>query len=538
MAPPLFLIAASAAAASLTLSPDASVHAFNLQLKTSRAAALPAFVSPSTAVFNGPPGGPSAPLTTAGPPPVPASELRLHAATSPPGGDASTSTAADNSVLAMAAFLRCHKPLLNDRGPELPDGNLCMLLRGCDAHQRMISPLELKTNAEALPGAAAAGVMAAKGTGAAEVLCEQLGESLKLSKGPHGVCPVELLKLEVGKVHRLLQYATAAGLKKNFLSSDALLVMLELYEREMDEKSFNTFFLPAYDEVLAKFSDAKKLVKPAEKVPFSSLPYEPTPDPRTLTPLVVDIMQFKDKLHLPTGGASEGDVLKLSFEEAVCQTSPQEAQTRKYVHLLHPVLRRSVLVLQQSFAVMERGEQQDHLVVSAVQRKYTFCAQADPSTSTAADGPEIILQACRGPVPAEYTKVGITRTYSDLDISQETAGKHAEDMGVEVASGVSSGQQFQLYAILLVIGVLAALALRKLKALSYRWTSYPTLLASLLTAAAAWGLVDVAIEVAAGEDKARRLLYYFFGFLAAGFLVALHVALIDRGFSKVVEGFI
>ncbi|CDI74109.1 hypothetical protein, conserved [Eimeria praecox] len=338
MSPPLFLLAASAAA-SLVLGPDTSVHAFNLQLKTVRNVGLPSLVSPSSDLLRGPSGGPAAPLATAGSPSLPASELRLNAAPSPPGADGAADSGTDHSVLAIAAFLRCHKPLLNDRGPELPDGNLCMLLRGCDAHQRMISPLELKTNAEGLPGATAAGVMVAKGgnscllagcdahqrmisplelktnaeglpgataagvmvakgTAAAEALCEQLGESLKLSKGPHGVCPVELLKLEVGKVHRLLQFAAAAGLKKNFLSIDALLMMLELYEKEMDEKSFNTFFLPAYDEVIAKFSEAKKLVKHAEKVPYSSLPYEPTPDPRTITPLAVDIMQFKDKLRM------------------------------------------------------------------------------------------------------------------------------------------------------------------------------------------------------------------------------------------------
>ncbi|CDI76199.1 hypothetical protein, conserved [Eimeria acervulina] len=337
MSPPLFLFAACAAVF-LALNPEASVHAFNLQLKAGRAVGLPSLVSPSTDLFKGPTTAPGAPLATAGPPALPASELRLHAAASSPAGEGAPSSGADNSVLAMAAFLRCHKPLLNDRGPELPDGNLCMLLRGCDAHQRMISPLELKTNGESLPGATAAGMMAAKGIPAAEALCEQLGESLKLTKGPHGVCPVELLKLEVGKVHRLLQFATAAGLKKNFLNSDALLVMLELYEevglnsdhivhvikglkdfyqarllllqlllqeeelqlllKEMDEKSFSTFFLPAYEEVIAKFGEAKKMVKHAEKVPFSSLPYEPTPDPRTVAPLVVDIMQFKDKLLL------------------------------------------------------------------------------------------------------------------------------------------------------------------------------------------------------------------------------------------------
>lgn len=146
-------------------------------------------------------------------------------------GEGGDSYEAEGNALAMASFLRCHKSLLNDRGPEIPDGNLCMLLRGCDAHQRMISSLELKTNSQALPGAAAASVMALKGPAAAEALCEQLKQKVTVNRQEGGgLCPVSLLKLEVDKVHRLLQYAAAAGLKKNFLSQTALQVMLELYE--------------------------------------------------------------------------------------------------------------------------------------------------------------------------------------------------------------------------------------------------------------------------------------------------------------------
>ncbi|KAL8271367.1 hypothetical protein Esti_004701 [Eimeria stiedai] len=137
----------------------------------------------------------------------------------------------DGSALAMASFLRCHKPLLNDRGNELSDGNLCMLLRGCDAHQRMISPLELKTNAAALPGAAGALVMVTRGPAAEEALCKQFKEEEeRTGETCSQVHRVALLRLEVGKLHRLLQYATAAGLKKGFLNQDAMQVMLELYE--------------------------------------------------------------------------------------------------------------------------------------------------------------------------------------------------------------------------------------------------------------------------------------------------------------------
>lgn len=47
-------------------------------------------------------------------------------------------------------------------------------------------------------------------------------------------------------------------------------------------------------------------------------------------------------------------------------------------------------------------------------------------------------------------------------------------MVVEVAAGVNSESEFQLYAALLLVGVAAALALRKLKALAYRGTFYPS----------------------------------------------------------------
>lgn len=218
-------------AACMASSGGAGVAAFNLQAKPTGAS----FGLGSSQLSRGVGLFPlnNVPLTAAGSTtsvPSP-SQLRLPALFALSERRGLEEVEGDGSALAMASFLRCHKPLLNDRGPEIPDGNLCMLLRGCDAHQRMISPLELKTNAHALPGAVPAGVMAAKGPAAAKALCEQLKDKVA-SKGEecHGLHLVELLNLEVDKVHRLLQYGTAAGLKKNFLNQDALQVMLELYE--------------------------------------------------------------------------------------------------------------------------------------------------------------------------------------------------------------------------------------------------------------------------------------------------------------------
>ncbi|CDJ58429.1 hypothetical protein, conserved [Eimeria maxima] len=169
---------------------------------------------------------------------------------------------------------------------------------------------------------------------------------------------------------------------------------------------------------------------------------------------------------------------------------------------------------------------------------FSFCSFSPPPKRKRPSH-AVVLEAYRDPGLAENMNVGTNTTHLVLGIPYQADEKHAEgpcrevplgrelpdqfpassprrphrkykllhnaamaltfvaivslwgivDMGVELASGVDSGHQFQLYAVLLIIGVLAALALRKLKALSYRWTSYPTLLASLLTAAAAWGLV-------------------------------------------------
>lgn len=50
----------------------------------------------------------------------------------------------------------------------------------------------------------------------------------------------------------------------------------------------------------------------------------------------------------------------------------------------------------------------------------------------------------------------------------------AQDVGVDVQSGPSSSSQLQHYAMLLLIGVLGFLALRKLKDLAFRGTFYPS----------------------------------------------------------------
>ncbi|KAL8441670.1 hypothetical protein Emag_006962 [Eimeria magna] len=112
------------------------------------------------------------------------------------------------------------------------------------------------------------------------------------------------------------------------------------------------------------------------------------------------------------------------------------------------------------------------------------------------------------------------------------------DVLVELAAGFKYGAQLQLYGLLLVVGALMTLALRKLKSMAYRGTFYPTLLSSLITAAGGWGVVDVAVEVAAGADQTMMLLSYFLIFLGTGFCVALHVLLVDGGFSEALDRFI
>lgn len=112
------------------------------------------------------------------------------------------------------------------------------------------------------------------------------------------------------------------------------------------------------------------------------------------------------------------------------------------------------------------------------------------------------------------------------------------DMLVEVVGGESVDTQFQLYGVILLVGVTMALLLRKLKARSYKGTFYPTLLSSLMTAAAGWGIVDLIVEFAAGDDKVMRLLYYSILFVGTGILVALHMLIVDREFRDVLDRFI
>ncbi|OEH75075.1 hypothetical protein cyc_07591 [Cyclospora cayetanensis] len=125
-----------------------------------------------------------------------------------------------------------------------------------------------------------------------------------------------------------------------------------------------------------------------------------------------------------------------------------------------------------------------------------------------------------------------------LLLTEAKGNAYSADMVVEVVSGADGGIQLEIYTFFLLVGILMALALRKLKALSYRGTFYPKLLSSLLTAAAAWGIVDVAIEVAARGDLGRRLLYYFFLFSGSAAFVGLHMLMIDRDFSEVLQRFI
>ncbi|CDJ46508.1 hypothetical protein, conserved [Eimeria brunetti] len=292
-----------------------------------------------------------------------------------------------------------------------------------------------------------------------------------------------------------------------------------------------------------------------------------------------------------TADATENEASRGNGSESSCSQPSSSASSRSCRRQDQPN-RETAFSLSEDSGETDWGEE-----ASGAAAGSTVCSSSPPPKRKRISH-AIIMPARRSPTPAAYTKVCISGTNPDLDSSHQTEEKHTEqeaggeapltaelseplpmplsrtlqckfkllhnvamvftfvaivslwgivDVTVDIASGASDRMQFQLYLVLLFIGVSTALVLRKLKALSYRWISYPifvfiVVIFTVITACACVLIVavvfDVAIEAAAGEDKARRLLYYFFAFLVAGFLVSLHVALVDRSFSRVVEKFI
>nr|PIL98915.1 hypothetical protein TGCOUG_222270 [Toxoplasma gondii COUG] len=235
-------------------------------------------------------------------------------------GCTDTGNDAEATPLAMTlrSYLRCHMSLLSDTSPAFNNGNLMFLFRAADAHDRLLSPLELHTNVHHLPGADAARVMVALEPEALEAAGAQADSGVQTAQTQN--FPRELLKFEVRRLHRLLQFACAGQLRGEFLSRASTKVMLDLfqeadlplstvldaftemskfYEKKMPAEVFKTHFKPSLDALVSQLLDIQKEYVAEEKSPrpvLSEVTFEPEPDSRTLTPLLVDITTMGDKL--------------------------------------------------------------------------------------------------------------------------------------------------------------------------------------------------------------------------------------------------
>ncbi|KFH14591.1 hypothetical protein TGPRC2_222270B, partial [Toxoplasma gondii TgCatPRC2] len=80
---------------------------------------------------------------------------------------------------------------------------------------------------------------------------------------------------------------------------DAFTEMSKFYEKKMPAEVFKTHFKPSLDALVSQLLDIQKEYVAEEKSPrpvLSEVTFEPEPDSRTLTPLLVDITTMGDKL--------------------------------------------------------------------------------------------------------------------------------------------------------------------------------------------------------------------------------------------------
>ncbi|PFH33759.1 hypothetical protein BESB_079750 [Besnoitia besnoiti] len=225
-------------------------------------------------------------------------------------------------ALTLRSYLRCHMSLLSDASPAFSNGNLMFLYRAADAHERLISPLELHTNSHHLPGAEAARVMATFEPEALEAAVPPEADKEKPPQDERKVFARELLKFEVRRLHRLLQFACAGELRGEILNRDSTKVMFELlqeaglplssvleafdrmnkfYEKKMPAAAYKTHYMPSLDSLKSQLLDIQKAFVAEEKAVtsrhvLSEVTFEPEPDPRTLTPLLLDITTMGDTL--------------------------------------------------------------------------------------------------------------------------------------------------------------------------------------------------------------------------------------------------
>lgn len=172
----------------------------------------------------------------------------LSASPGPRGGEPKTSSAVEgvsstqknpsSFALTLRSYLRCHMSLLSDSSPTFNNGNLVFLFRAADAHDRLISPLELQTNKHHLPGHQAARTMAILEQQALQYAVEEQedqgrdkakpGTAKKIPENQTELFRSELLKFEIRRLHRILQFTCAARLRGEVLDKQSTKVMYDL----------------------------------------------------------------------------------------------------------------------------------------------------------------------------------------------------------------------------------------------------------------------------------------------------------------------
>eukprot|EP00920_Eleutheroschizon_duboscqi_P033237 GHVT01080172.1.p1 GENE.GHVT01080172.1~~GHVT01080172.1.p1 ORF type:complete len:234 (-),score=20.35 GHVT01080172.1:18-719(-) len=192
-------------------------------------------------------------------------------------------------------------------------GNLVFLMRGADAHQRHLYPLELQTNRRFLPGADAARIMFDHYEEAAEFA---VGAAVAAFPHERNVSDLStMLRVELSKYHRVLQYAVAAGLAATpFLRHEVMIYTGEYYDEtkmpydmliagvehlghyyknRMESTKLASGVVPCIKQIVDQLSKSRlRNSLSGGDQPVAQAPWEAPPDPKSITPLLLDKQAF------------------------------------------------------------------------------------------------------------------------------------------------------------------------------------------------------------------------------------------------------
>ncbi|KAF8823034.1 hypothetical protein IE077_001103 [Cardiosporidium cionae] len=134
-----------------------------------------------------------------------------------------SSTTAESQMLK--GFLRGHKNLFDDS--SVNNGNIVYLLRGADASQRLLYPIEIETNRPFLMGADDALTMFHRNNEAMQFIKDAVLRDFPHLNQKESV--KEIFNEDMIRFHRVLQYGVATGLTKGFMRPEVLEYNAKLY---------------------------------------------------------------------------------------------------------------------------------------------------------------------------------------------------------------------------------------------------------------------------------------------------------------------